>query len=189
MSNFSDIRFTVLVSALAISALSSFAGSERIHDGFTKITVTDKFWAEGDSFADFNRDGNVDIVSGPFWYEGPDFKKRHEIWPATNSFKKKGPDGAEQTIAGFEGALGQNNAYSECFLTFTYDFNGDGWPDVLVIGFPDKPGYWYENPKGGTNLWTRHELFDQVGNESPGFQDVTGDGKPELLCCARGCIG
>ena len=59
----------------------------------------------------------------------------------------------------------------------------------MVIGFPDKPGYWYENPKGGTGLWPRHELFNQVGNESPGFQDVTGDGKPELLCCARGCIG
>ena len=80
----------------------------------------------------------MDVVSGPFWYEGPDFKKRHEIYPANASFKRKKADGMEQTIPGFEGALGVNNAYSDCFLTFTYDFNGDGWTDVLVYGFPGK---------------------------------------------------
>ena len=74
----------------------------------------------------------------PFRYEGPDFKTRHEIWPATASFKRKAQDGSEETIPGYEGALGVNNAYSECFLTFTYDINGDGWPDVIVYGFPGK---------------------------------------------------
>ena len=76
-SYFSNFRFTLLFSALAVSAFSSFESSGKGMDTFTKVTVTDKFWAEGASFADFNRDGNVDIVSGPFWYEGPDFKKRH----------------------------------------------------------------------------------------------------------------
>jgi hypothetical protein len=156
---------------------------------FKKMVLTDQFWAEGANIADFNRDGQVDVVSGPFWYEGPDFKKRHEIWPANASFKRKKSDGSEETVPGFEGALGEKNAYSECFLTFTYDFNNGGWPDVLVIGFPDKAAAWYENPKGREGHWQRHVIFDQVGDESPEFADVTGDGKPEILCCARGAIG
>jgi len=70
----------------------------------------------------------MDIVSGPFWYEGPDFKTRHEYRPATATFQRQKADGSTETIAGFEGALGTNNAYSDDFLTFVYDFNGDGWP-------------------------------------------------------------
>lgn len=31
---------------------------------------------------DFNRDDHNDIVSGPSWYEGLDFKQRHEFRPA-----------------------------------------------------------------------------------------------------------
>ena len=179
------------VRPLSQPAVSSpvFARPENRDRTFEKVQRTDKFWAEGTSFGDFNRDGKMDIVSGPFWYEGPDFKKRHEIWPATASFKRKNSDGTEDTIPGFEGALGSKNSYSECFLTFTYDFNNDGWPDVLVIGFPGKAAAWYENPKGAEGPWPRHLVFDEVGNESPGFADITGDGKPEILCYAHGCLG
>lgn len=178
-----------LGAAMLLALIPARAASDDANVKFKKIQITDKFWAEGANYADFNRDGQVDVVSGPFWYEGPDFTKRHEIWPATQSFKIKRSNGTEETIPGFEGALGEKNAYSECFLTFTYDFNGDGWPDVLVIGFPGKEAYWYENPKGAPGHWPRHLVFDEVGDESPTMADVTGDGKPEILCCARGCMG
>ena len=173
----------------SVNNSTAFAAPENRDPAFRKVQLTDKFWAEGADFGDFNRDGQMDIVSGPFWYEGPDFKKRHELWPANASFKRQQNDGSEETIPGFEGALGAKNAYSECFFDFTYDFNNDGWPDVLVIGFPGKAAAWYENPKGAEGPWPRHQVFDEVGDESPGFADVTGDGKPEILCCARGCIG
>ena len=172
--------------ALLIPALAG--AKERLHT-FVKVRLTDQFWAEGASYADINRDGKVDVVSGPFWYEGPDFQTRHEIWPATQSFKRTMADGSEETVPGFEGALGENNAYSECFLTFTYDFNHDGWPDVLVYGFPGKEGIWYENPKGKDTPWVKHVIFDQVDDESPGFADINGDGKPDILCCSRGYMG
>ncbi|HZR19564.1 MAG TPA: VCBS repeat-containing protein, partial [Verrucomicrobiae bacterium] len=161
---------------------------EKLHT-FKKITVTNQFWAEGADIGDFNHDGKMDVVSGPFWYEGPDFKKRHEIWPAKASFKLKRADGTEEVVPGFEGALGVNNAYSECFLTYVYDFNQDGWPDVIVYGFPGAECAWYENPKGGESPWQRHVILDVLDNESPGLQDVTGDGKPEILCCSKGYIG
>jgi hypothetical protein len=181
--------FRILLAAGLVLLTPAFAGAKDLLHTFKKIRLTDQFWAEGAAFADFNRDGKMDVVSGPYWYEGPDFQKRHEIWPANASFKRKLSDGTEETVPGFEGALGVNNAYSECFLTFTYDFNHDGWPDVLVYGFPGKEAAWYENPKGREGHWQRHVIFDQLDNESPGFADIAGDGKPEILCCSRGCLG
>jgi hypothetical protein len=156
---------------------------------FKKIQLTDKFWAEGANYGDFNHDGKMDIVSGPYWYEGPEFKKRHEFYPANATFKLKKPDGAEEAIPGFEGGLGVNNAYSDCFFVFVYDFNGDGWDDVMTYGFPGKEATWYENPKGREGHWQPHVVFRVVDNESPGFADVTGDGKPEIVCCTDGYIG
>jgi len=93
-------------------------GKDKVHV-FKKNVLTDQFWAEGANFGDFNHDKKMDIVSGPFWYEGPDFTRRHEYAPANTSFKKKKPDGSVEIVPGFEGALGTNNAYSECFLLFT----------------------------------------------------------------------
>jgi hypothetical protein len=179
----------LLLAAIFFSTVSGFAGTTELLHSFKKVRVTDQFWAEGAAIGDFNHDGKLDVVSGAYWYEGPDFKKRHEIYPANASFKRKKADGMEQTMPGFEGALGVNNAYADCFLTFTYDFNGDGWTDVLVYGYPGKEAAWYENPKNSPGHWQRHVIFDVLDNESPGLVDITGDGKPEILCCSGGYIG
>ena len=181
--------FRLLLIAILIAAAPGSARAKDLVHTFKKVVCTDQFWAEGADIGDFNHDGVMDVVSGPFWYQGPDFKQRHEIWPANASFKRKRGDGTEETVPGFEGALGVNNAYSECFLTYVYDFNQDGWPDVLVYGFPGKEAAWYENPKGREGHWQRHVIFDVLDNESPGFTDVTGDGRPEITCCSRGYLG
>src|SRR5689334_22207396 len=126
-----SLRLTILLAFLTVPARSA----ESVPT-FKKTQLTDKFWAEGANFGDFNRDGKMDVVSGPFWYEGPDFKKVHEFAPANTTFKKMIPDGSEETIPGFEGALGVENKYSDNFFAFTYDFNGDGWADIMIYGFP-----------------------------------------------------
>src|ERR1043166_1633638 len=118
--------FRVLLLGFSLFLTSVLAGQKDAVHTFKKVVLTDQFWAEGADIGDFNHDGQMDVVSGPFWYEGPEFKKKHEICPATASFKRKKSDGTEETVPGFEGALGVNNAYSECFLTYTYDFNQDG---------------------------------------------------------------
>jgi hypothetical protein len=178
-----------MLAGVLLAAASLIAcGAESTHI-FKKVQLTDKFWAEGANIGDFNHDGKMDVVSGPFWYEGPDFKKRHEFFPANATFKSKKADGTEETIEGFEGGLGTHNAYSESFLVFTYDFNGDGWDDVLVYGFPGKDASWYENPKGREGHWQRHLILEVVDSESPGFMDVDGDGKPDILCCSGGYMG
>ena len=120
-------------------------------------------------------------------------KVRHEFYPATQTFKKKNADGSEETIPGFEGALGVNNTYSDNFFAYVYDFNGDGWPDILIYGFPGKDASWFENP-GAEGLknntpWKRHLVFDVVDNESPTWGDLLGTGKPVIICMSGGFLG
>lgn len=128
-------------------------------------------------------------MSGPYWYQGPDFKQRHEYSPATQTFKLKVGPMTEVTVPGFEGGLGKNNSYSKNFIAFSHDFNGDGWADILILGFPGEESWWFENPKGAPGHWKRHVAIDVTDNESPTFTDLTGDGKPELVCNSGGYFG
>jgi hypothetical protein len=172
----------LLVSA---ALTSSLAGDYLVHK-FEKKKLTDEFWSEGAHFGDFNKDGENDIVSGPYWWEGPTFQKRHEYdAPPSPGFKRKKEDGTEEHFPGYDGA----NGYSRNFFAFTYDLNKDGWTDILILGFPGEESSWYENPKGGTGHWKRHIALDVTDNESPTFGDLTGDGKPEIICSSKGSYG
>ena len=149
---------------------------------FRKQVVSDKFWSEGVAVGDYNRDGIEDVCAGPFWHEGPAFTTRHAYRPAKATFKLKGTNGVEQIVEGFAGALGRKNAYSEDFMNFTRDFNGDGWEDILVVGLPGTAAVWFENPQGKPGEWAGHKIFDVVDNESPMLADVNGDKPPDLVC-------
>src|SRR5882672_6097842 len=41
---------------------------------FQKQVLSDKYFCDGVTAGDLNRDGRMDIIAGPYWYEGPDFK-------------------------------------------------------------------------------------------------------------------
>jgi hypothetical protein len=172
--------FPCLLAVLSSAGILA-ADKDRVLHSFQKIELTNQFWAEGAHFADFNRDGNQDIVSGPFWYEGPGFKNRHEYSPATQTFERTLKDGTKEQVPGYEGFLGSKNAYSGNFFAFTHDLNRDGWTDILIIGFPGEEVAWFENPKGAKGHWPRHGIFAVADNESPTFADLTGDGLPELV--------
>jgi hypothetical protein len=153
--------------ALAIGACAITANAEDIT--WKKIKLTDKFYAEGMAAGDFNKDGKMDVVYGPFWYEGPDFRVRHQIFKPTGNQA--------------EGSWKPDNDYSkDSFFAFTYDFNGDGYTDYLVYGFPGEAARVYVNP-GKDEVekdtpWKMVKVFDVVDNESPQFGDFLGTGKP-----------
>ncbi len=174
------LSFVCSLVVFPLLAGSLLADDYKIHS-FKKLRLNDQFWSEGAYVGDFNRDGKMDVVCGPYWYAGPQFTERQEVYPAKQTFKLKKDDGTEVEIPGFEGSLGKNNAYSDNFFTYTHDINGDGWTDVLVYGFPGAQATWYENPRGEKKHWTPHVVFDTVDNESPQWLDVTGDGKPEIV--------
>lgn len=181
---------TSIAAVLGLSAfgLAAVAAAQELHT-FRRIQLSDQFWSEGANAGDLNRDGVSDVVAGPWWWEGPDFQKRHEYYPATATFELKLGPMTTVTVPGFEGTLGRENKYSDNFFVWTYDFNRDGWNDILIVGFPGTDTSWFENPQRQDTHWARHKVFARTDNESPTFADLTGDGRPELVCITGGQYG
>jgi len=138
--------------------------------GFKKRTLTERFVAEGCDIADFDHDGHMDVTAGNMIWFGPDFARRTDFTPPADN-----PSGPNKTP--YDPAKG----YSDYFLAYAHDFNGDGWADILVFGFPGDPALLYLNPQGRQGHWEKQAIFDVADGESPDLKDVTGDGKPELL--------
>src|SRR5688572_12486908 len=87
---------------IVAAALGTVQGKDYLVHTWEKKQLSTEFWSEGANFGDFNKDGQNDIVSGPYWWEGPTFEKRHEYMPATQMFKQKKEDGSEITMKGFD---------------------------------------------------------------------------------------
>ena len=168
MSMIQRLSFCTALAALAFAGTVSAADKTPT---FKRIEVTDVFWSEGAHYGDFNHDGKMDICAGPYWYAGPDFKERHEYTKPP----EKNYDGAK--------------SYSDYFLSYCYDFDNDGWTDILVYSWPGKDTSWYRNPQNKPGPWEKHVIFDVTDGESPDFADVTGDGKPEILAYTGGQLG
>ncbi|MGL4942552.1 MAG: FG-GAP repeat domain-containing protein [Thermoguttaceae bacterium] len=155
------IFWQVLAVVVAATSLAMVAYAKE--PKYNKIVVSTKFHGEGAFYGDFNKDGILDVVVGHYWYEGPDFKKSHQIYGGEDAqdFDPKG--------------------YSNCFGMFTDDYNGDGWIDVLVCPHPGTTGYWYENPQNKEGIWKKHLATVELGNESQMYADVNSDGRKEIL--------
>ena len=137
---------------------------------FQKHVLSDRYYCDGIASGDFNSDGHVDIVAGPFWYEGPNFTNAHEIYEPVPLAPEESP--------------------SNSMFSFVHDFNNDGRPDVLVLGRVHKhEARWYENPGKTNELWESHFVFDRIRGESPALVDITGGGVPQLICHWHGCWG
>ncbi|MCC7526475.1 MAG: VCBS repeat-containing protein [Chitinophagaceae bacterium] len=128
---------------------------------FSKQVLTKDFVSEGVAVGDVNRDGKTDVIAGAFWFEAPDWKK-HEI---ANPVKYVVGEG-----------------YSNSFLNFSMDVNQDGWIDQVRIDWPGKAAVWHENPKNKPGHWPMYVIHASVGNESPLFVDIDGDGRMDILC-------
>lgn len=164
------VRCAVLLACCLCTVSHAAFAQEKVHKlrTFRKQQLYKQFFSEGASFGDFNKDGHMDIVGGPFWHEGPTFEKQHVYSPPKP----------------FDPAV-----YSDNFFAFTHDFNGDGWTDILIYGFPGQDASWYENTQGKDGMWVRHKVMNVVDNESPTWGDLTGDGKPEIIAQTDGYFG
>ena len=162
-------RFLLLV-AFVLSVTINSVAVRAEQPQFKKIILSENYYCDGIDAGDINRDGHIDIVAGPNWYVGPEFSVAHEFYPAV--------------------ALPPAESPSNSMFSFVYDFSGDGWPDILVLGRVHlHPAYWYQNPGQAGGSWQRHYAFERIKGESPTLVDLDGDGRPQLVCHWEGSWG
>jgi len=149
---------------VAVLCSSSFAAEPQ----WKRIAIDAEFRAEGVALGDFNKDGAMDVAAGDGWYAAPDWKRTEIRQPLTQQ---------GQPTDRYDGTKG----YSNCFCQWTCDINQDGWDDLITVGYPGDPFYWYENPRNAPGRWKQHLIWHSICNETPLFTDVTGDGKPEIV--------
>jgi hypothetical protein len=107
---------------------------------------------------DVDKNDTLDLVSGDFWYEGPQFRRRHLI-----------------------GNQPRKDQYFDDFSTIPMDVNADGKLDFVTGGWFDQTLRWVENPGSGKDPWPLHEIA-KVGNvETTRAWDIDGDGTLEIV--------
>lgn len=157
---------TLVVACASNEGARETRGAEIV---FERVTLATEFSCEGACFADFDRDGDVDIAAGPWWYEGPSWTTRHALY-AAQAFDP--------------------HHYSDAFFAWPSDVDRDGWIDVLAVGFPGKQAAWLRNPgRASAAHWELIAIANEVSNESPAFVDLTGDRRKELVAMSGGRFG
>lgn len=108
---------------------------------------------------DVNGDDTLDLVSGAFWYEGPDYENHHFIVNVDR--------------------WGKGEYYND-FANIPLDINGDGATDYVTGSWGDADVRWRKNP-GTEEPWQEY-LIDTTGPvECLRAWDIDGDGHLEIV--------
>lgn len=142
--------------SIGLCAITLWSVSRPSEVPFTK-TLIDWGAAETVAFADVNKDGKLDIVSGEYWYQAP-------AWTPHRFRELKFQDG-----------------YIGNFCDLAMDINKDGYPDIVsCLGFAHKM-VWMENPGAKGGPWKEHLIDQGPFVEFAFFVDIDNDKKAEEL--------
>jgi hypothetical protein len=144
------------------------APPEKISSHFRMQRLDEYYYSWGVTAADINHDGVMDLVAGPYYYLGPDYTKRREIFAASTY-------SPSTQYAGLS------------WLNFAADFTGDGWPDVVTAG-AGRPTTLYVNPRGEARRWDKYVVIPKSNTEISLLKDIDGDGRPDLVLGVDGVL-
>ena len=133
--------------------------TEQVSSKFRLQNLTNLYYSWGPAIADFNKDGSPDIVSGQYYYLGPNYTEARQIY--------------------IRGTIDPGSQYFNG-LQYAYDFTGDGWPDVLNAEFT-RAAVLFVNPKGESRRWETYTVTDNMSCEFVLLKDIDGDGTSEFL--------
>ena len=122
-----------------------------------KVWISDETYESVGVF-DVDGDGQPDIVSGAFWYKGPDFRQKSQI-----------------------GAVQASGEYFDDFSTIAMDINGDGRLDYVTGGWWGGSLRWRENPADPKQSWPEHVIGETGNIETTRAWDIDGDGQLEFV--------
>ena len=142
---------------------------EELSPNYQMLRLTPFYYSFASGAGDFDRDGNMDIVSGPFIFLGPDFTKAREFYMALTT--------------------NPSTSFSSNWLEFAGDYTGDGWPDVLLASTSGTR--LYVNPKGEPRRWDSYAAIVPPApnvSEVSVMKDIDADGKPDLVYASAGAV-
>jgi hypothetical protein len=123
---------------------------------FEKYPVASEAF-ESVNVLDVDKDGIPDLISGSFWYKGPDFVRRKHLGP-----------------------IKRHGEYYDNFSTIVQDINGDGNKDIVDGGWFGAELMWKENP-GKDGVWKDHRIARGGSVETTRAWDIDKDGVPEII--------
>jgi hypothetical protein len=145
---------------LPISASAQTAGDKEIKFVMHRIG---NFRSEACCVGDFNKDGKLDVVAGPYLYLAPD-------WKPQKIRNMTGP-----------GVDNKGMGYWDDFANIAIDVDGDGLLDVVSCCWMAQHSAWYRNTGKAGGLWPE-KIIEKNGNFETGETwDLLGTGRRDVI--------